>query len=189
MNPAAYRCRGRGEAARIGVGTLGEGSFGRRGPAYSHGDVTSTCFREKTVEQFGAFGGVSEGGGDAENLELRASQREAYGESVVNVVADVGIDDDFLRRSRRGGWLLRFPSKGRAGGQEEETKTEATRELQMKRALAVRECLRRETMHAVKQFSVDRDLVLKPGANIRRGSTSRRGWQPTRQRKSQPNEC
>ena len=59
-------------------------------------------FGEETVKELGAQFGVAESGGDAENLELGAAEGEGNREGVVNVVSDVGVNDDFF--GLRGSW-------------------------------------------------------------------------------------
>jgi len=60
-------------------------------------------FSEQTIDEPRAELRVSPGGADAENFELGAGNRKTDGEGVVDVVADVGVDDDFNFRSGAGG--------------------------------------------------------------------------------------
>ena len=85
-----------GEVAGFGVATLREGTFGRRGNAGGYGDVRTADFGQEAVEKLGAGFRVAERGGDAKDLEFGATKSEAHGERVINVVADVGVDDDFF---------------------------------------------------------------------------------------------
>ena len=66
-------------------------------------DVLMSGFSQKPVCQFGAEFCVAESGGDSQNLQLRAAQGQGYGEGVVHIVADVGVDDDFFCAVE--GWL------------------------------------------------------------------------------------
>ena len=79
------------------------------------GDVGVAGLVEEAVDKAGAEGGVSPGGGDAEEVELGALEDEAKSEDVVDVVADIGVEDDFLR-----GDVLRRLGEGREGKCEEE---------------------------------------------------------------------
>ena len=90
--------------ARFGIVTLRESALGGRGNASGYRDFGVASFSEETVEKPGAGFRVAESGGDAEDLEFGTAEGERHGEGVVNVVANVGIDDDFfgLRRSWSG---------------------------------------------------------------------------------------
>ncbi len=93
-----------GKTVVLGVAALGEVGLGRRGNASGNGDFRAASFGEEAVEELSASFGVAEGGGDAEDLEFGAAEGEGDGEGVVNVVADVGVQDYFLEEgvSRRG---------------------------------------------------------------------------------------
>ena len=67
-----------------------------------YGDVRAAGFREEAVEKLGAGFRVAERGRDAKDLEFGAAESQGDGESVVNVIADVGVDDDFFGGSRSG---------------------------------------------------------------------------------------
>jgi len=90
--------------ARFGIVTLRESALGGRGNASGYGDVGATGFGKEAVEKPGAGFRVAESGSDAEDLEFGTAESECHGEGVVNVVANVGVDDDFfgLRRSWSG---------------------------------------------------------------------------------------
>src|SRR6266704_463929 len=81
---------------------LGEGALGRRRNASGHGNVRATGFGEEAVKKLGASFGVAESCGDAKDFEFGAAERESDGEGVVNVVADVGVNDDFFGKSLLG---------------------------------------------------------------------------------------
>jgi len=49
--------------------------------------------------------GVTKRGGDAEDLEFGAAESEGDSEGVVNVVADVSVEDYFFRHGVGGGGL------------------------------------------------------------------------------------
>ncbi len=100
-----------GKVAGFGVAALSERGFGRGGCAGGYGDVGATDFGEEAVEEFGAGFGVAEGGGDAEDLQFGAAEGEGDGEGVVDVVADVGVEDYFFGEGGSGGGL------GSANGQ------------------------------------------------------------------------
>src|SRR5581483_3238099 len=74
------------------------------------------CVSELSVlagEQSSAQSGVAEGGGDAENLQLRAAECQCHGKGIVDVVANVGVDDNFFRRFRRRGLRVRAHAEKR----------------------------------------------------------------------------
>ena len=77
------------------VDFLGEAGGWWCGQTYRYRDVCVAGVREEAVEQAGAEGGIAEGGGEAEDPEFGAAQGEGDGEGVVDVVTDVGVDDDF----------------------------------------------------------------------------------------------
>ncbi len=85
-----------GEAAGFGVAALGEVGFGRGGCAGGYRDFGAIDFGEEAIEELGAGFGVAEGGGDAEDLKFGAAEGEGYREGVVDVVADVGVEDYFF---------------------------------------------------------------------------------------------
>ena len=88
-----------GSGETLGEGALGEGAGGGGGRAGGDGDGGVAGVGEQAGEQAGAEGGVAEGGGDAEEVELGGLQEECDGEGVVDVVTDVGVEEDELRGS------------------------------------------------------------------------------------------
>ena len=84
-----------GIVAAFGVAALGERAFGGRGRTGCHRDFRAAHFGKETINKLCASLGVSKRGGDAEDLQFRAAQSQSEGESVIEVVADVGVDDDF----------------------------------------------------------------------------------------------
>jgi hypothetical protein len=68
----------------------------------SHGDwnVLATGLPEKPIQELGASLGISEGGGNAENFQLRAAETERNRECVIDVISDIGVNDDFFRNAR-----------------------------------------------------------------------------------------
>src|SRR5882724_4794803 len=94
-----------GEVVVLGVAALGESSFGWRGDAGGHRDFRAADFGKEAVEELGAGLGVTERGGDAEDLEFGAAESEGDGEGVVDIVADVGVEDYFFRGGVGGGGL------------------------------------------------------------------------------------
>ncbi len=85
-----------GKVAGFGVAALGEVGFGRGGCAGGYGDFGATDFGEEAIEELGAGFRIAEGGGDAEDLQFGAAEGEGDGEGVVDVVADVGVEDYFF---------------------------------------------------------------------------------------------
>jgi len=90
------RVRGLCEAVVLGVPALRECALGGRGNTSSYRDFRAASFGKEAVEELGAGLGVTEGGSDAEDLEFGAAEGECDGEGVVDVVADVGVDDYFF---------------------------------------------------------------------------------------------
>jgi hypothetical protein len=88
------------EVSTFGIAALCEAIAGRCWRSHSDWNVLVAVFAQQPVDQLGARFGIAEGGGNAENLQLRATQRQSNREGVVDIVADIGIDDDFL-----GGWF------------------------------------------------------------------------------------
>jgi hypothetical protein len=60
---------------------------------------------EKSLSEARAKIGVAPGCGDTDDLQFRAGNGERQRKGIVDVVADVGIEDDLLLLARRG-WLL-----------------------------------------------------------------------------------
>ncbi len=78
---------------------LGHRSLTRFGGAGQDGNIRAAGFAEHAIHDFGATFGISEGGGDAENFKLGALEGKGKREGIVDVVADVGVDDHFLGRA------------------------------------------------------------------------------------------
>src|SRR5438270_1921715 len=85
-----------GELAGLRIAEWGECRLGRRCWDGRHGNIWAPCFNQETIEEFGARFGIAESCGDAEDLQFRAAQGQRHRESVINVVADIGVNDDFL---------------------------------------------------------------------------------------------
>ena len=65
-------------------------------------DVLSSRLSQHSIHEFRPSFGIAKLGGDAEDLQFGALERERHREGVVDVVTDVGIDNDLLeRRTRR----------------------------------------------------------------------------------------
>jgi hypothetical protein len=77
--------------------------------AHGHGNVFPAGFFKEAAQQAGAEMRVAPSAGDSQNLKFRTSQREPNGEGIINIVADVGVDDNFFKsiRWRRRGLRLR----------------------------------------------------------------------------------
>jgi len=114
------RMRSAGEAAGIAVTALAHGIFGLRGDAGEDGNVAARDFAEHTIDDACTGFGVPEGGGDSQDLQFGTAESEGDGEGVVNVVADVSVNDDFFGGggSRRS-WRLRVRTRKQEGGEEE----------------------------------------------------------------------
>ena len=96
-----------GEVAGFGIATLGESAVRCSGNAGGYGGVRSTSFGKEMIEKLGAGFRVAESGGDAKDLEFGAAKSERHGESVVDIVADVRVNDDLFGESCGGGRLGR----------------------------------------------------------------------------------
>src|SRR4029077_17978766 len=92
------RCRmGRlREMPALGIASLVEWIFGLGGHSRGYGYVLPARFAQETVGQFRAGLSISETGGHAQDFELRTAQRQSQGKGVIDVVADIGVDDDFF---------------------------------------------------------------------------------------------
>ena len=94
--------------ALLGPIGLREFGGGAGSGADQDGDGSGVGFLEEAVDETSAKSGVAPGGGDAENLDFGATQCQSQSEGVVNVVADVGVEDDFgFGGGRRGHSRLR----------------------------------------------------------------------------------
>jgi len=91
--------------AAFGVAALGERGLGRRGRTGGHGYLGVADFGEEAVQELGTGFGVTEGGSDAEDLEFGAAEGECDGEGIVDVVANVGVDEYFFGEGGSGGGL------------------------------------------------------------------------------------
>ena len=63
-----------------------------------HRNIGAPGLAQQPVEQARPQRCISPGRGDAQDLQLRAGKRKPHGESVIDVVADIGVDDDELGR-------------------------------------------------------------------------------------------
>jgi hypothetical protein len=71
----------------------------------------------RDVRQPSAKFRIAERRGDAQNLQFRAAKGQSHGKGIVHIVADVGINDDFLGRRRR--WALSQPKLGKKNSAKE----------------------------------------------------------------------
>ncbi len=99
------------DVAGFGPLRLAEIGLGFCGDAFGDGDICGVGFDEEAVDHARAEFCIAPGAGDAEDFDFGAGEGEADGEDVVNVVADVGVDDDFCGVRGRFGIL----SGGRGG--------------------------------------------------------------------------
>lgn len=90
-----------GEVAGFGVAALREGASGRRGNASRYRDFWVAGFGEKAVEEPSASFGVTESSCNAEDLEFGAAKSQGHSESIVDVIADIGVDYDFFGEGGR----------------------------------------------------------------------------------------
>ena len=94
------------EAPALRILELREVGLRRCWHAGRNRDIRASHFPQQAVEEFGAHFRVAKSGCNTKNLQLGTTQCQGYGESIVNVIADVRVDDDFLRRrsSSGSGW-------------------------------------------------------------------------------------
>src|SRR5580658_4654754 len=93
--------KGPGEVTTLAIAALIHHIGGVSGCTGEDRNVGAAGFAEEPVDDFGSGFGVSEGGGNAENLELRAFESEGDRKGVVDIVTDVRVDDDFLSHPGR----------------------------------------------------------------------------------------
>ncbi len=86
------------ELGSVGVVALRHGIFRGGWLPCQDGNFRAADFAQKSVDDAGTGFGVAEGSGYAKDFEFGAFDGEREGEGVVDVVADVGVDDDFLGR-------------------------------------------------------------------------------------------
>src|SRR5215472_14652066 len=88
----------------LGIAELRERRLWRCWRASCYRNVRAPDFAEHPVEQLGAHLRIAKRRGDAEDLQFGAAQGQRHRKRIVNVVADVGVNDDFFgrRRLRRG---------------------------------------------------------------------------------------
>ena len=80
---------------------LGEGHrVGGRRPLGDH-DVLAAERREQPAHQECARAGVSPGGRDADHLKTRVLERDGQRKCIIDVIADIGVDDHRHRSSPR----------------------------------------------------------------------------------------
>src|SRR5258707_14997649 len=65
---------------------------------HSHRNVSAASFLQKTAQQTCPEMGVPPSAGNSQNLELRAAQCEPNRKGIINIVANVRVDDDFFGR-------------------------------------------------------------------------------------------
>src|SRR5215471_2307271 len=65
--------------------------------ARGDGYIGAPHFSQQAVKQLGALLCIAKRRCNSQNLQLGTTERQSHGESIVNVIADVGINDDFLR--------------------------------------------------------------------------------------------
>src|SRR3989441_9903839 len=99
----------------FGVAPLRERAFTHRGRARCNGDVRTANFGKEAIDELSAGLGVSERGCDPDNLQFRAAQSQSESKSVINVVADVGVNDYFFGECRDCGRLARAEGRRNYG--------------------------------------------------------------------------
>src|SRR5215472_15313409 len=101
------------EVPALGILQLRKGGLRRCSRACGNRNIRAPHFSEQAVEELGPHFRIAKSGGDPEDLEFRAAQGQSYGKSIVNIVANVRINDDLFF----GSWL----KHSRAGARREAT--------------------------------------------------------------------
>src|SRR5882762_6619187 len=65
---------------------------------HSHRNVSAASFLQKTAQQTSPERGVPPRAGNSQDLELSAAQREPDRKSIIYIVANFRVDDDFFVR-------------------------------------------------------------------------------------------
>src|SRR5712671_953447 len=65
---------------------------------HGHRNVSAASFLQKTAQQTSPEMGAPPRTGNSQDLELRAAQCEPNRKGIINVVANVRVDDDFFGR-------------------------------------------------------------------------------------------
>jgi hypothetical protein len=111
ISPGCARTAALMKSTAPGAGAIGSArrpsSLGERGGvrgrfALGHHHLGSPEGRQETAHQEHAGSRVAPRGGHADHLQPRIAERQGQGEGVIDVVADVGVDDHQLP-GRRGG--------------------------------------------------------------------------------------
>src|SRR5262252_9547065 len=89
----------------LGIAELRERRLGRRWRAGCYRNVRAPDFAEHPVEQFRAHLRIAKRRGDAKDMQFGAAYSQRYGEGVINIVANVCVNDDSLGGS--GLWFCR----------------------------------------------------------------------------------
>jgi hypothetical protein len=90
------------ELPAFGVAALGEGAeidIDRR--THGDGNVAAAQLAQHAIEHFGAGWRIAETGGHADDLKFRTGKCQPQREGIVDIVADIAVDDDFFPRLRR----------------------------------------------------------------------------------------
>src|SRR6185369_13369290 len=102
-----------GRGTGFGPARLCEPKLGLGVDALGYWDRRAAGLGEEAVDQTGAEFGVAPSGRDAHDVNFGAVEGEAQGKGVVEVVADVGVDDNF---SFGGGGRRGLGGSGAGGG-------------------------------------------------------------------------
>src|SRR6266581_3298894 len=111
----------------LGVAPLGERAFTHRGRARCHGDVRTANFGKEAIDKLRAGLGVSERGCDPDDLQFRAAQSQSKSKSVINVVADVGVNDHFFGDGKDCGSLAGAEGRRNYGKRSQDTSEDSCR--------------------------------------------------------------
>jgi len=73
---------------------LGKGRLASSGNSLGYGKALMLRFREKAIHEPRAKMSVAPGGGDPSDSDFWAGERQRQSKGVVDVIADIGIEDD-----------------------------------------------------------------------------------------------
>jgi hypothetical protein len=86
-----------------------------RRAAHRHRNIFAAKFAQKTVQQLRSRFRVAERRRDAQYLQLRTMQSKRHSKRIINVVANIGINDDFFWPLHRLSCSRRLPESHRNG--------------------------------------------------------------------------
>ena len=86
--------------SNLAVEPLAHGIVRLRRHSSRYRNILPASFAEQSIRNLRSAFGVAESCRDAQNLYLRAAQRQRHGKGVINVVTDVSVEDDLFALGR-----------------------------------------------------------------------------------------